>query len=155
MFFSDFQESLMLNQAVGYAATAMAYIASMDGRPVLVREIARDCNIPAPYLSKIIHTLGRQGLVLTQRGVGGGVVLSRAAAEISLYDLCLALGDDIVEAKCLLGTAECSDERACPAHAFWCEQRERMSAFLRTTFVSDLAAFESRHKGFAKDERSA
>lgn len=78
----------MLSQAVGYAATALGYVAAAGGKAVLVREVAEACDIPGPYLSKIVHALSRTALVLTQRGVGGGVTLSRDARTITLYDLC-------------------------------------------------------------------
>ncbi|GAB4382707.1 MAG: hypothetical protein Kow0022_00820 [Phycisphaerales bacterium] len=134
----------MLSQAVGYAASALGYVASAEGKPVLVREIAEACGIPAPYLSKIIHTLARQGLVVTQRGVGGGVVLARDPESISLYDLCRALGDCAAEDRCMLGTAACSDRRSCPAHEFWSAHREKLLEFLRKTSVAEIGAFESR-----------
>ncbi|MCL4220497.1 MAG: Rrf2 family transcriptional regulator [Phycisphaerales bacterium] len=136
----------MLSQAVGYAASALGYVAAAEGKPVLVREIADACAIPAPYLSKIIHALAKQGLVVTQRGVGGGVVLARDAGSISLYDLCRALGDCAAEERCMLGTTLCSDRRCCPAHEFWCEQREKLLAFLKSTSVAEIGSFEAAHR---------
>ncbi|RMH12202.1 MAG: Rrf2 family transcriptional regulator [Planctomycetota bacterium] len=136
----------MLSQAVGYAASALGYIAEAADRPVLVREIADACGIPAPYLSKIIHTLAKQGLVVTQRGVGGGVLLARDPGAITLYDLCLALGDNAVGDRCMLGTTACSDRRACPAHDFWCEQREKLVMFMHGLTVKDIAEFEKRQR---------
>ncbi|KAA0216680.1 MAG: Rrf2 family transcriptional regulator [Leptolyngbya sp. PLA3] len=136
----------MLSQAVGYAASALGYVAAAEGKPVLVREIADACVIPAPYLSKIIHTLAKQGLVITQRGVGGGVVLAREPTTISLYDLCRALGDCVTEDRCMLGTAACSDRRACPAHEFWCEHRGKLLAFLKATTVAEIGAFEAQQR---------
>lgn len=136
----------MLSQAVGYAASALGYVAAAEGKPVLVREIADACTIPAPYLSKIIHTLARQGLVVTQRGVGGGVVLARHPATISLYDLCRALGDCAAEDRCMLGTATCSDRRSCPAHDFWCSHREKLLDFLKQTSVAEIGTFESERR---------
>lgn len=136
----------MLSQAVGYAATALGYVAAAGGKPVLVKEIAEACDIPAPYLAKIIHSLSRLGLVLTQRGIGGGVTLARAAQEITLYDLCQAMGDPIVQKRCMLGTAECSDERACPAHKFWVVHRGKQVEFLKQTNLADIAAFETRRR---------
>lgn len=133
----------MLSQAVGYAASALGYVAAAEGKPVLVREIADACAIPAPYLSKIIHSLAKQGLVITQRGVGGGVVLARDAAAISLFDLCRALGDCAAEERCMLGTAACSDRRSCPAHEFWCAHREKLLEFLRQTSVAEIGTFEA------------
>ena len=77
----------MLNQATGYAATALGYLASAGSKPVLVKDIAEASQIPSPYLAKIINALARKGLLNTQRGIGGGVTLGRAAATITLYDL--------------------------------------------------------------------
>jgi Rrf2 family protein len=136
----------MLTQAVGYAATALGYVAAAGGKAVLVKEVAEGCGIPGPYLSKIIHSLSRMGLVNTQRGVGGGVTLAREPREITLYDLCQALGDPIVQRRCMLGTAECSDERACPAHKFWTAHRSRQVDFLKATTIADIAAFETRRR---------
>jgi Rrf2 family protein len=136
----------MLSQAVGYAATALGYVAAAGGKSVLVKEIAEATGIPAPYLAKIVQTLGRAGLVTTQRGIGGGVTLARPAAEISIYDLCLAMSDPAIHTRCMLGTAECSDERSCPAHKFWTAHRARSFEYLRHMHVADVAAFEIRKR---------
>lgn len=144
----------MLSQGVGYAVTALGYIAAAGGKPVLVREIAESGSIPAPYLAKIINALSKRGIVLTQRGVGGGVTLARPATEINLFDLCAALDDPVVHPMCMLGNAECSDDRACPAHKFWSGARQKVYDFLQATSVADIAAFESRRRWAKATERS-
>jgi len=139
----------MLHQATGYAATALGYIAAAGGKPVLVREIAEASAIPSPYLAKIVNALARKGVLNTQRGIGGGVTLARQATAITLYDLCVALDDTSVLPRCMLGTAECSDERACPAHQFWSSMRTKYIEFLRMMTVADVAAFELRRRARA------
>lgn len=136
----------MLSQGVGYAVTALGHIAAAGGRPVLVKEIAHAAGMPAPYLAKIIHLLGKRGIVNTQRGVGGGVTLARPATDLTLLEVCHALDDPVIKPTCMLGTAECSDERACPAHRFWSAHRARILQFLQETCVADIAAFESRRR---------
>lgn len=136
----------MLSQVVGYAACALGHVAACAGKPVLVKEIARDCGIPAAYLAKIINTLAHKGMVHTQRGVGGGVTLARPATEITLLDLCAVLDDPIVQNRCMLGTAQCSDERACPAHEFWTLHRRKHLEFLEGMSVADIAHFENRRR---------
>jgi Rrf2 family protein len=133
----------MLTQAVGYAAVAMGYLAQKADGAALVRTIADDCAIPAPYLSKIINQLARANLVRTQRGVGGGVRLAREPEDVTLLDLCEALHDPAIENRCMLGVADCSDERKCPAHDFNVRRREQLLAFLRATTVADIGAFEA------------
>lgn len=136
----------MLSQPVGYAVTALGYVAAAGGKPVLVKDMADACEIPGPYLAKIVNSLSKAGLVHTQRGIGGGVTLAKDAREISVFDLCTALADPIVQPRCMLGTAECSDLRACPAHKFWTQHRDKEVAFLREMSIADVAAFETRRR---------
>ena len=136
----------MLSQATGYAVCALAYIAATGGKPTLVKAIAEACDIPAAYLAKIINTLARRKLVVTQRGVGGGVCLAREPQELSLYELCIALDDPCVRPRCMLGNATCTQDRACPAHEFCAGHREKLSDFLNLTTVADIAAFETRRR---------
>jgi Rrf2 family protein len=145
----------MLSQAVGNAACALGRIAAAGGRPVLAKDVARDCEIPAPYLAKIINALARKGIVSTQRGVGGGTTLARSPGETSLFDLCVALDDPIVTPRCMLGVAACSDERACPAHQFWTAHRQRQVEFLQRTTVADISAFEANRRWHARPEGDA
>lgn len=136
----------MLSNATGYAATAMGYVAAAGGKPVLVRTIAKACEIPAPYLSKIINTLSKNNLVTTQRGIGGGVTLNRAPTDITLLDLCKMLDDPILQPRCILAVTVCSDSRACPAHEFNKACRSKVMAFLESTTVADVAAFEAKRR---------
>jgi Rrf2 family protein len=143
----------MLSPQVCYAVKALAQVAAARGRAVSVREIAREAKVPPAYLAKIVRTLSRRGLVATRRGVGGGVSAARATplASVTIHDLCVAFDDPLVEQRCLVGEATCSDERACPAHAFWAPQRERLRRFLRSTTVDDVARFEARATRRGKD----
>jgi Rrf2 family transcriptional regulator, iron-sulfur cluster assembly transcription factor len=136
----------MMSQAAGYAATALGFVAAASGKPVLVKEIAEASDIPSPYLAKIVNTLARKGLLHTQRGIGGGVLLARAATEITLFDICIALDDPSTLPRCMLGTAVCSDERSCPAHHFWSNVREQYVKYLKERTVADIAAFELRRR---------
>jgi Rrf2 family transcriptional regulator, iron-sulfur cluster assembly transcription factor len=145
----------MLGQAAGYAATALGYLATAGGSPLLVKEIAEACDIPGPYLAKIVNSLRRVGLVQTQRGVGGGVTLAKPPHEISLYSIAELLGDPICKRRCMLGVSECSDERACPAHKFWAQHRDDTISFLAKTTIADIAAFETRRRSKALRPRAA
>lgn len=135
---------------IGYAATALGHIAVQGAQPVQVREIAEVMRIPAPYLAKIVHQLGRKGFVTTRRGIGGGVQLSVDPAKTTLYQLCEALEDPILEPQCLLGLGTCNDDVACPAHAFSRGLRERKLAFLRGTTLLDVGRYDRRRRGMRK-----
>ncbi len=136
----------MLSQTVGYAIIALGYLAETGEGPILVKDIADATGVPAAYLSKIVNTLAKKGLVNTQRGIKGGVTLSRDATDITLYHLCEAMDDPLLQGKCMLATANCSDERACPAHKFWTVHREQQIEFLKTTTLKNVAEFEGKQK---------
>ncbi|MEZ6319055.1 MAG: Rrf2 family transcriptional regulator [Phycisphaerales bacterium] len=136
----------MLTQATGNAASALGYLAAVGGGPELVKAIAEACEIPAPYLAKIVNTLARANVVSTQRGIGGGVTLTSDPEDLTIYRLCEVMGDPITQPRCMLGAGECSDERACPAHRFAVAQRDKTLTFLRETTIADIAAFEAKRR---------
>ena len=77
----------MFSQAVEYSLRAMVLLAASGNDPVTVQSMADRGQIPAPYLSKLLQGLARAGLIISQRGIGGGYRLSRNPAEISLADI--------------------------------------------------------------------
>ena len=136
----------MLSPMTGYAATALGYMALRDAGPLQVRELARRIEIPAPYLSKIVHQLGRIGFVETRRGTGGGVRLAVDPAKTTLYQLCEVLGDPILEPHCLLGLGLCNDDVACPAHSFNRTLRAKQLQFLHETTLLAVGRFDKRRR---------
>lgn len=58
----------MLSQTAEYALRAIVYLAGRDGKPVTAQNLAAAARVPADYLSKVLRTLGRTGIVLAQRG---------------------------------------------------------------------------------------
>lgn len=135
--------SMMLSSMTGYAATALAWLAGHDDGHVQVKDIAEGAGVPSAYLSKIIHQLGRRGVLETRRGIGGGVLLKQGAEMLTLYDLAEALDDPILKPKCMLGAEECSDSRACAAHRFWKAHWEEGIAFLKETTIQEIQQFEA------------
>ncbi len=75
-----------------YAARALLSLALHGtGRPTSVKEIAERTRLPQPYLEQILLAVKGAGLVRSKRGVGGGYVLARPAAEITLADIVAAV----------------------------------------------------------------
>lgn len=134
----------MLSPTTGYAALALALLARAGGGTVRVRYIADRCGIPGPYLSKIIHSLARAGLVGTRRGAGGGAWLTADPEQVTLLRLCELLDDPVLDRRCLLGLPGCRPSGTCAAPEFCPAQREHLMAFLRET---TLARFADRALG--------
>ena len=68
--------------------------------------------------------------------------LSGPADQLSVGEIVIAVEGPAFLEGCLLGKAECSDRRACPAHAFWGLERERIRSQLQRMSLADVARFE-------------
>lgn len=137
---------LPLSQSAGYAVLALSCLDDPGGQPVLVQDVAAWTHAPGPYLAKIFSALAKAGMVIGKRGNQGGVILARPAKQIFLSELAEVLDSAGWRSSCLLGLVECSDERACPVHAFWKNERERIHGELTEVTLADVARFErERH----------
>jgi Rrf2 family protein len=128
----------MLSKTSEYALRAIVHLARDSGDPVSAGEVAAALDVPANYLSKILHTLSRAGLVDSERGPRGGYRLARPAERISIGDVVSALDPVAPEGRCLLGHQDCPGTRPCAAHERWRRVSEPVAAFFRDTMVSEL-----------------
>jgi len=76
----------VISQTSEYALRAMVFL-SMQNSAATGQGIAEVTKVPPGYLSKIMQQLVKSKLVNSQRGIGGGFVLARTAAEISILDV--------------------------------------------------------------------
>ncbi|HET6638115.1 MAG TPA: Rrf2 family transcriptional regulator [Gemmatimonadota bacterium] len=128
----------MLSKTAQYALRAVIYLAGGSGAPVPAAEVAAGLEVPPNYLSKILHTLSRAGVVESERGPGGGYRLARPADRIPIADVVGEFEPLAPGGGCLLGFASCPGEHPCPAHERWQRVSEPIAAFFRETMVSEL-----------------
>lgn len=138
---------LCLSQGVGYAIKALTCLEASDESKGFVRDLAEASGVPKAYLAKLFKKLVDAGLLESKRGWAGGTRLARPASEISLLEISEAIEGQEWFGRCLLGMAECSDERACPAHDFWKATRGAIKEKLRRTSLADVIAFERKRAG--------
>jgi Rrf2 family nitric oxide-sensitive transcriptional repressor len=96
---------MRLTDYTDYTLRVLIYCASNPGRRVTITEIADAYSISRNHLTKIVHDLGRQGVLETVRGRGGGVRLLRAPAQ-------LTVGDIVRNAESDFTMVECFDRRS-------------------------------------------
>lgn len=83
----------MLNQTTRYVLGVLCYLARRGEERVPAHQIAAATGTPANYVAKILGTLSKQGVVLAEKGWGGGYALGSRAADVPLGEV-LALFDD-------------------------------------------------------------
>lgn len=106
----------MFSQTVEYALRAAVFLASRPGEPATTEDVAERTKVPAAYLAKILQGLARAGIVRSQRGVGGGVMLAKPPTELTILEVVNAV-EPIKRIKtCPLGLPT-HGSRLCPLHA--------------------------------------
>lgn len=126
-----------------YASRALLSLALAEvDDPVSVRDIAQRTGLPQPYLEQILLSLKGAGLVRSKRGVGGGYVLARPPAEITLGEIVSAVDGPIT-----LGDfgaphtdGACDHEGQCVLLAVWADTAEHMRRHLDALNLGSLAA---------------
>jgi len=108
----------MLSNASKYAINAVLFLAldAHKERKVGAKEIADNIDIPVPFLSKLLQTLSRKGLISSTKGPNGGFYLTeenRAQKLLLVVDQIDGLSR--LE-ECVLGLSNCSSEKPCPMH---------------------------------------
>jgi Rrf2 family nitric oxide-sensitive transcriptional repressor len=75
---------MRLTDYTDYTLRVLMYCAIHPERPVTIAEIATSHTVSKNHLMKIVNDLGRQGLLQTTRGRGGGLRLLKPANEINI-----------------------------------------------------------------------
>lgn len=130
---------LALPHTAEYALRAVCYIAEHEhAGPVPVPAIAEALEAPQNYLSKILHQLGTDQLVLRSvRGARGGYRLGLPPDEIRLATIVEPFLPP-TEHRCIMGRTRCGDDAPCGAHGRWKAVKETAQAFFSELTVADL-----------------
>jgi len=129
-----------------YASRALLSLALREdgsaSSPVSVRDIAERTGLPQPYLEQILLALKGAGIVRSKRGVGGGYVLARHAAEITLGEIVAAVDGPIAAGDFGLPheNGACNHEGQCTLLAVWAEVGEHMRRHLDSFTLADMVA---------------
>ena len=75
---------MRLTSFTDYSLRVLMYLAAQSPSHATIAEIADAFAISESHLTKVVHHLGKTGLLSTLRGHGGGVGLARPAANISI-----------------------------------------------------------------------
>ncbi len=129
----------MISQTAEYALRSMVALAAQPNVPMLTRDMAALTKIPSGYLSKVLQSLKRAELVESFHGKGGGFVLSRAAADITLCDVVQAV-DPIQRIRtCPLGLPN-HGIKLCPLHKQLDNAMKTVEDTLRNITLANLLA---------------
>lgn len=105
----------MFSQTVEYALRAVVHLASEAPSAQTTHQIAKATKVPRAYLSKVLQSLGRAGVVNSQRGVGGGMTLTKSPERLTILEVVNAVEPIQRIRTCPLGLAA-HGVHLCPLH---------------------------------------
>jgi len=136
-----------------FAVTAMIDLALRSGAgPVALAAISQRQQISLSYLEQLFGKLRRHELVESTRGPGGGYSLGRAAGEITVADIIVAV-DEPMDATSCGGKENCRGDHSgkCMTHDLWTSLNAKMIEYLDSISLKKLVD-EQLAKGVTLDE---
>lgn len=129
----------MFSQTVEYALRAVVHLAAETPTARTTAQIAEKTLVPPAYLSKVLQSLTRAGVVKSQRGIGGGMTLVKEPADLTILEVVNAV-EPIQRIKtCPLGITT-HGTRLCPLHRRVDNALKSVEdAFAKTTLAEVLA----------------
>ncbi|MBQ9539639.1 MAG: Rrf2 family transcriptional regulator [Treponema sp.] len=128
-----------------YALLVMTDLAEMDSDDfVPLKILSHRRNLSLKYLEQILIKLGKAGLIIGNRGCGGGYKLGKKADEYTVGEILRAMEGDLSprtpsEASCLVSRA---------TEAFWKEFEKNMNEFVDSFTLEQLAEKNREFSGF-------
>lgn len=138
----------MLSQKTRYTIRAFQHLADRFGQgQVQLADIAAAQNIPPKFLTVILSEMGREGLVVSQRGRDGGYQLALPPVDISFGDLVRLTRGSIALVPCASRNAHescknCLPESECRLRSLMLKVRDDTAAVLDGISLADTIALE-------------
>ena len=136
------QKSLKVSAKARYALRILLDVAAnaSSGAPRTGAAIAKAQQISEKFLSRIVVTLRRKGMLRSVRGNVGGFQLAMSPDDIRLLDVVEAMQGPLAILDCLApGAAACPRAKTCLARRVWADVNASFaSALAKVTLASIL-----------------
>ena len=128
----------MLSQTGVYALQAVLHLARRGGPDAVPAAVmAEALDLPANYLAKVLHRLGREGVLTSTRGSRGGYRLACAPRVLTVARVVAPFQELRPTRTCLMG-GPCDLANPCPAHARRTAWTASALDMLERTTIADL-----------------
>ncbi len=128
----------MVSRAADYALRATLVLAGLPPRArMCLTDLAAECDVPAPFLYKVLRPLTQHGLIVPYRGKTGGYELTDAGRDASVLDVVEAV-DGIPALNACVITGGCHRSPECPAHPIWRQAQAQVRDVLAGARVAAL-----------------
>ncbi len=129
------------SRASDYALLLLIHLSGIPDQETLsIKKIATQLKLSLRFLANIANKLSIARIVVSHRGVGGGIQLARPANHISVREVIEAVEGPIQTMFCQNTHELCSHEQLCHMKFFWDDIQGTVVNKLATTTIGDLGA---------------
>ena len=131
---------MQITRAGEYAVLGLMCLARRPvGAVVMIDEVSREEHIPKSFAAKIFQSLGKAKLVKSSRGTGGGFILMKKPAEITVLEVIEAIEGKIAFQRCLSEEEpKCEHFGGCALCGLFEEAQDRVKEVFSRTTLADL-----------------
>jgi Rrf2 family protein len=141
---------LRLTKKADYSLIALKHFAlrQRENRPALsAKEVADECGIPLPILSKLLQKLGKTGFLVSAFGTYGGYRLARPPSCISALEVIRAIDGPIVLANCFTQNEVCGHSDRCTVKRPLKRIHDGILRLLESVSIEDMLTDSSPDEG--------
>lgn len=135
----------MFSQTVEYALRAVVHLADQAPSPRTTQQIAAATRVPKAYLSKVLQGLSHARIVRSQRGYGGGIVLTKTPEQVTILEVVNAVEPIGRIRECPLGLTQ-HGVRLCPLHRRLDNALALVEDAFRKTTLAEILAEPSQSR---------
>lgn len=129
---------MKLTTFTDYSLRVLIYVAAAPEGRATIAQVAQAFDISENHLVKVAHLLGREGILLTTRGRGGGLALARPAKEINVGAIVRLTEGGDYPAECFRDDNRCSIAPVCSLAGVLDEALKAFYAVLDRHSLADL-----------------
>lgn len=129
-----------ISRASDYAIRGLVYMAKKPaGTVCFVKDIAKNTNSPASFMSKIFQTLAKSGIVHSFIGTKGGFTFNTRPEDITIKMVVEIIDGPIVMNRCVINKSSCQNAGNCDVHFMWTDIQKMLSKALSSYSIADFA----------------
>ncbi len=143
-----FLAMLRISRISDYAIRLLAEVATQSGRQFTARQAAAQVALPHPVVSKILKSLAKKGVLVSERGVQGGYRLTRDPERIPLLEIIFAVEGRLSLTDCdptrEAGSEGCRHEAECTIRHGWAKVNKAVVDALAGINLGDMVCTPER-----------
>lgn len=114
-----------------------------DGKPILLKDIAKRQKISRRYLERLFSHLKVAGILGSVRGASGGYLLMGDPEKITIYDILVALEGSMTPVDCAKNKKLCVKSGSCMAQVIWTDLTEKITSVLKERTLAEAAKMQA------------